>query len=40
MPIPISRMGTQVLRIPTATPLMMVVAEPVSDWLAIRLTLW
>ena len=31
-------MGTQVLIMPTATPEMMVVAEPVSDWAAMRLT--
>ena len=38
MPTQMSTMGTQVLFMPTAMPLMIVVAEPVSDWSAMRLT--
>ena len=38
MPTQMRTMGTHVLIMPTAMPLMMVVAEPVSDWLAMRLT--
>ena len=38
MPTQISRMGTAVDIMPTARPLMMVVAAPVSDCWAIFLT--